>query len=169
MIIKVAVLLVTAGAQKKNASPNNVTRRRAIRVNEAGGTYVALDAPDPLGVALIAEREPVHVVAQLADRLIDLAALGGRLVGERPQGADVRLGELQLAVGVLLLVQLARHVERAVQLRDLALHLGERRLEPVERLLPVGRLRHLVSRRRRRRGVLHLAHLAPSRNGISFE
>ena len=81
--------------------------------------------------------EPLDVFADLLDRLIDLLAMRG-LVGHLSlQGGHVGARQLELAGRFLLLLQLAGHVDRSVQVGDFAFHLGQRRLEPVQRLLLV--------------------------------
>lgn len=103
----------------------------------SAGTYVVLEPVQLSRVELLVLVEPLDVVADLLDRLIDLLAMGGVVGHLSLQGGHIGSCQLELAGRFLLLLQLAGHVDRSVQVQDLAFHFGQRRLEPVERLLLV--------------------------------
>lgn len=98
-------------------------------------TYVALE-PLQLGrVELLVLVEPVDIVMDLLDRLIDLLPVSGFVGHLGLQHRHVETSQLKLSGCFLLLLQLPRYVDRAVQIDDLSFHLGQRRLQPVQRLL----------------------------------
>ena len=89
------------------------------------GTYVVLQPLQLGGVELLVMVEPLDIVVDLLDRLIDLLTVS-RFVGHLGlQNSDVESCQLQLAGRFLLLLQLFRHVDRAIEIDNFTFHFSQ--------------------------------------------
>lgn len=111
--------VVPATAPKKQKTKEKSNKR---------WTYVVFHPFQLSRVELLVLVESLDVIVDLLDRLIDLLTVGGIVGHLSLQGGHVGACQLELAGRFLLLLQLAGHVDRTVQIDDLAFHFGQRRL-----------------------------------------